>query len=139
MRHLDDIHPGQCYEYYGEPAKVVDFDLSDEERYRILLACGKGFEDLEVAESCMHHPELFPEIGIPWQEYRYQQNQSKQYQRQARRMQRQLQQALKDRLAESKVKYNHWGARGEIVIRGELSQLTLILDQLREGMDEHAR
>lgn len=138
MRHIDDIHSGQCYEYYGEPAKIIDFDFSDENRYRILLACGAGFEDLDVAESCMHHPEIFPEIGIPWQEYRYQQKQSEQYHKQARRMQRKLKQELREYQIEGEARYNDWGSRGEIVLRGNLADLTLIIDQLREGMEGYA-
>lgn len=133
MRHIDNIQIGKCYEFYDEPAKVIDFDLTVDDQIQVVIAYGRGFEEVDIIFPSKHNYDIFPELGLPWNEYRAQQRISIDCNKQAKRMDKELRRNLQSVRVCSEVNYNDWGSRGEIVIQGELAQLMIVLSQLEGG------
>ena len=138
MRHMDQIEIDKCYEFYGMAAKVLDFEWDEQDRLTIILGYRRGFTKTYFAEPCPDHPHLFPEIGLPWGEYKRQQQIAGDCTKQAKRMQGELDQHLAHSNAYGEVNYNQWGTRGEIIISGRLNELEVILSEL-EGVNNAHR
>ena len=129
--HIDRLDVGEYYSFLGKRCQILDKSMTSDGLAQVEIAHGRSFQHTAQLIAEEWEPMFIMDIGLQWDIHKNNQQALRECRRRARLMQERLDNLLGEQALDVSVDCDNPNSYGQIIIRGDLEKLQVIINQLQ--------